>query len=335
MASFVKPNIIQFKNKKGEKLYPIIFSDYCIADASISEEKLSDEVQEKLNDIVIKLVNSNETLSGRIKYVPDDSTFINMVENYYYLFNRGKPISFFFTPTVENNITKNYQIPVKQFVKDGRSGYYYLYGRNGDYNIECTVKTSNNSVWAYVDEDSVRADDIRDAAVTTDAISSEAVTTNKIADNSIITPKLVDKAVTTDKLADGSVTSDKLANSENYLMKANLQKINVNWQIDVDTILDVSSVDTLNAVYKNMEGNLPVTFKVAYQASSATRGNIYSSSGYYDSTYNRTTGITAYTIGTYFRVPLTAFASTIYKLTISWKSDTTDMSDVTTTIEAV
>ena len=333
MASFVKPNIIQLKNKKGEKLYPIIFSDYCIANASISKEKLSDEVQEKLNDIVIELVNTGETLSGRVKYKPSDDNFINVVANYYCLFNSGKPISFFFTPTVENNITKNYQIPVKQFVKNGRSGYYYLYGRNGDYNIECTVETSNNSVWAYVDEDAT--DNIRNSAVTTDAISAEAVTTNKIADNSIITPKLVDKAVTTDKLADGSVTSDKLANSEDYLMKANLQKINVNWQMDIDTQLDVSSVDTLNAVYKNMEDNLPVTFKVAYQASSATRGNIYSSSGYYDNTYNRTTGITAYTIGTYFRVPLTAFASTVYNLTISWKSDTTEMSDVTTTIEAV
>lgn len=329
------PKIIQLKNKKGWKLYPIINSYYCIEDDSIAEKKLSSDIQEKINDIVIELVNTGETSSGRIIYKPSDDSFINKVANYYYLFNSGKPVSFFFIPTVEDNITKTYQIPVKQFVKNGRSGFYYLYGRNGDYNIECTVETFNNSVWAYVNVDSIGTGDIRDAAVTTDAISAEAVTTGKIADNSIITPKLVNQSVTTDKLADGSVTSDKLANSENYLMKANLQTINVSWYVDVDTQLNVSSVDTLNAAYKNMEDNLPVTFKVAYQAGSATNGNIYSSSGYYSSTWNKSTLTTSYTIGTYFRVPLASVASTVYKLEISWKSNTTDMSDVTITIEAI
>lgn len=300
--------IIQLKNRAGEKVYPVIVND-CIR-GTIEEEKLGDDVQQKLNGIVIKLEDSGESRYGRKIYKPADANFPYIINYYYTLYNNGKPINFLFTPPVEDNTTKNYQVPVKQFTKNGRSGNYYLYGRNGDYSIECTLIPSV-SVEVYIDADSVASDDIKDTAITTD--------------------KIADKAVTADKIADGVITSDKLANSANYFTKDNLLIIPLSGQLDVEVGFEESPVsDILSAALNNLNNNLPIVFKISTiaQTNSPTY-TTYSSDYYYSSTTNKSTGVTTHTLGTYFRAPNNN--SAVYMIKIKWTDDTTSEPEVTMT----
>lgn len=308
MANMLK--IIQLKNRAGEKVYPVIV-DKCISDGDINEEKLDDDVQQKLNGIVIKLEDSGESRYGRKIYKPTDAYFQNKIAYYYTLYNSGKPINFLFTPPVEeDSITKNYQVPVKQFTKNGRSGNYYLFGRNGDYSIECTLIPSV-SVEAYIDADSVTSDDIRNAAITTD--------------------KIADKAVTADKIADGVITSDKLANSSNYLTKDNLLVISLSGQLDVEIAFAESPVsDILSAALNNLNNNLPIVFKIStFAQTNSPTYTTYSSDYYYSSTTNKSTGVTTHTMGTYFRAPNNN--SAVYNIKIKWTDDTASEPEVTMT----
>ena len=208
------PKIIQLKNRDEEKVYPVIYSDYCIKD-TISEEKLGEDVKEKLNPIVIELQDSGEYSSGRKVYKPKDTDFVNKVAYYYYLYNSGKPINFLVSKVdIEISSTNNYQVPVKEISKPFTAKMpYTLYGRNGNYKIECVVNTSSNFVQAYIDEDSITSNDISNNSITGDKITSGAVTTDKIEDEAITTDKLTDASVTTDKISDGSINEFKIADN--------------------------------------------------------------------------------------------------------------------------
>lgn len=205
------PKIIQLKNRDEEKVYPVIYSDYCIEDTSIREKKLADDVKEKLNPIVIEMQDSGEYSSGRKVYTPKDTDCINKIAYYYDLYNSGKPINFLFTLTPDGTTTCKYQIPVKKFSHSIRSGAYYLYGKNGDYIIDCSVIA--NTVEAYIDEDilSITTDDITSNAVTTDKIANKAITAAKLTDDSVTTDKLSDGSVNEFKIADNAITKEKLA----------------------------------------------------------------------------------------------------------------------------
>lgn len=301
--------IIQLENRAGEEVFPVIINN-CIYDGDIREEKLDDDVLQKLNGIVIKLEDSGESRYGRKIYKPTDANFANKIDHYYTLYNNGKPINFLFTPPVEDNTTKNYQVPVKQFTKNGRSGNYYLYGRNGDYSIECTLIPSV-SVEVYIDADSVASDDIKDTAITTD--------------------KIADKAVTADKIADGVITSDKLANSSNYFTKDNILVLSLSGQLDVEIGFAESPVsDILSAALNNLNNDLPIVFKIStFAQTNSPTYTTYSSDYYYSSTTNKSTEVATNTLGTYFRAPNNK--SAVYKVEIKWTDDTASEPEVTMT----
>ena len=313
------PKIIQLKNRDEEKVYPVIYGDYCIEDTSIREKKLADDVKEKLNPIVIEMQDSGEYSSGRKVYTPKDTDCINKIAYYYDLYNSGKPINFLVTLTPDGTTTCKYQIPVKKFSHSTRSGAYYLYGKNGDYIIDCSVI---NRVEAYIDEDIL--------SITTNNITSNAITTDKIANKAITTDKLTDASVTTDKLSDGAITSDKLANSSNYLMKDSVVTIPLNGQLDVIIDFVESPATILSAALENLNKGLPIIFKI--QTVAQTNSPIYtnySSSYYYWSSTNLSTKITTHYLGTYFRAPNNQNA--LYKVEITWTADTISEPTVTMT----
>ena len=326
------PKIIQLKNRDEEKVYPVIYGDYCIEDTSIREKKLADDVKEKLNPIVIEMQDSGEYSSGRKVYKPKDTDFINKVAYYYDLYNSGKPINFLFSKVdIEISSTNNYQVPVKEISKPFTAKMpYTLYGRNGNYKIECVVNTSSNFVQAYIDEDSITSNDISNNSITGDKITSGAVTTDKIANKAITTDKLTDGSVTTDKLSDGAITSDKLANSSNYLMKDSVVTIPLNGQLDVIIDFVDSPATILSAALENLNKGLPIIFKI--QTVAQTNSPIYtnySSSYYYRSSTNSSTKITTHYLGTYFRAPNNQNA--LYKVEITWTADTISEPTVTMT----
>lgn len=234
---------VQLLDKDDNILYPVIHSDYCIEDSSIEEEKLSNDIQEKLNNIVIKIVTDDS--SEEIKYKLSDDNFIDKVANYYALYNSGKPISFFFEEITD--IKYYYQIPVKSFYYYTSSNSYCLKGRDGNYNIECIVYMSQKNITVSFEKDSL--------------------TVNDIPNNSITKFKLADQAVITDKLADGAITKEKLADdvlnslSTNNLHIIPLQFTNVD-VIEIDSSIDLSTlIDFWNDAINN---NTPVYYKITF-----------------------------------------------------------------------
>lgn len=143
----------------------------------IDENVLYPEVETQYRSINIKLASSGDYESGRLIYTPTDSALIDKMYTYYRDYLNGLNIIFSFCPST-SNVCK---VQVKKINYTSRSGTYVLYGRNGDYNIECTVQTSSNTVKAFIDKDSINSSDLSNSAVGTDNIENKAVTEDKLA----------------------------------------------------------------------------------------------------------------------------------------------------------